>query len=57
VAPISKGNMADFELVRGRVMDELAGTLGDKLPITQLDSLDVYRRAPALPTIISGEKK
>ncbi len=48
VAPISKANMADFEMVRNRVMAELAGALGDELPITQVDSLDVYRR-PRVP--------
>ncbi len=44
VAPISKANMADFELVRDRVLAELNGTLGNALPITQVDSLDVYRK-------------
>ncbi len=44
VAPITKANMSDFELVRDRVMAELDGTLGDALPITQVDSLEVYRR-------------
>lgn len=48
--PIKKANMADFEMVRDRVMAELGGTLGDQLPITQVDSLDVYRR-PMAPTV------
>ncbi len=50
VAPISKANMPDFEMVRDRVMDELAGTLGNKLPITQVDSLEVYKR-PVAPAV------
>lgn len=56
VAPITKANMADFEMVRDRVMAELGGTLGDALPITQVDSLDVYRRPVASPidSIVNG---
>lgn len=45
--PISKSSLPDFELVRERVMGELAGTLDDSLRITQLDSLSVYRRQDA----------
>jgi murein DD-endopeptidase MepM/ murein hydrolase activator NlpD len=52
VAPISKGNMADFEMVRDRVMAELGGTLGDKLPITQVDSLEIYRRPVPVTTVV-----
>jgi hypothetical protein len=37
-------------MVRDRVMAELSGTLGDAQPITQLDSLDVYRKRPAATT-------
>ncbi len=53
VAPISKTNMADFEMVRDRVMAELAGALGDQHPITQVDSLDVYRQ-PRMEAVQSG---
>jgi murein DD-endopeptidase MepM/ murein hydrolase activator NlpD len=47
--PLSKANMADFEMVRERIMGELAGTLDEStLRITQLDSLEVYRTPPTL---------
>lgn len=56
IAPISKANRGDFDMVRDRVMAELAGELGDKLPITQLDSLNVYRkpvRRDTVPAVVN----
>lgn len=46
--PLSASAKPDFELVRERVMAELAGTLADSLKVTQLDSISVYRRQGAI---------
>ncbi len=43
--PVSKENMAQFEVVRGRIMAELAGTLPEDQRITQLDSIAVTATA------------
>lgn len=37
--PIAKANLADFEIVRDRILAELKGELPDSLKITSLDSL------------------
>ncbi len=51
--PLAAAAKPDFELIRERVMAELAGTLADSLRVTQLDSLAVYRRQGALPGAVS----
>lgn len=51
--PLAVSAKPDFELIRERVMAELGGSLPDSLRVTQLDSLDVYRRQGALPTAVS----
>ncbi len=43
--PISAANRADFEIVKQRVMAELAGALPDSLKITRLDSLNFHTPA------------
>jgi len=45
--PLAASARPDFEIVRDRVMAELAGTLDPSLRITQLDSIAVYRRQNA----------
>ena len=45
--PLAASARPDFDLVRDRVMAELAGTLDASLRITQLDSIAVYRRQNA----------
>lgn len=40
--PISKENMANFEFVRDRILQEIRGQVDDSMKITQLDSLKIW---------------
>lgn len=52
--PISKDNMANFEMVKDRVLAELKGDIPDNFKITQLDSLNVYRQQQEMQPVASG---
>lgn len=45
--PIAKANLADFQIVKERIMSELKGELPDSLKITSLDSL-AFKTTPVV---------